>query len=81
MIDDNTHLMVMTTSSFRRKHPNMQVEIRTPTEIIIVTRTEKLLGGWAHQDFKWAEHILGGETTMVKGLTTRPGALKKISWL
>ena len=76
--DDKTHLMVMTTSSFRRKNPNMQVEIRTPTEIISTTATEKLLGGWVHQDLKWAEHILIAETSMVKGLTTRLGALKKI---
>ena len=43
--DDKTNLMVMTTSQFRKTNPNLHVEIRTPTEIIEPTETEKLLGG------------------------------------
>ena len=74
--DDKTHLMVMTTSQFRRKNPNMQVEIRTPTEVIAATESEKLLGGLIHQNLKWAEHIMSGEDALLKALTTRLGALK-----
>ena len=44
--DDMTHLMVMTTSQFRKKNINLHVEIRTPTEIIEPTETERLLGVW-----------------------------------
>ena len=54
----------------------MQVEIRTPTEVISATESEKLLGGIVHQNLKWAEHILSGEDALVKALTTRLGALK-----
>ena len=42
--DDKTHLLVMSTSQFRRKNPNLQVEIRTPTEVILESKSEKLLG-------------------------------------
>ena len=42
--DDKTHLMVMSTSQYRRKNPILQVEIRTPTEVITATESEKLLG-------------------------------------
>ena len=76
--DDKTHLMVMTTSQFRKRNPNLHVEIRTPTEIIEPTVTEKLLGGSVHQDMKWAEHLLDGDSSLVKGLTTRLSALKKV---
>jgi hypothetical protein len=76
--DDKTHLMVMTTSQFRRKNPTLQVEIRTPTEVISASASEKLLGGLVHQNLKWAEHILNGEDSLVKALTTRLGALKMV---
>ena len=59
--DDKTHLMVMTTSQFRRRNPNLLVANRTHTEII--EATEKLLGGW--EDLKWAEHLLTGEIFLV----------------
>ena len=76
--DDKTHLLVMTTSQFRRKNPNLQVEIRTPTEIISASESEKLLGGIVHQNLKWSEHILNGEGALIKALTTRLGALNII---
>ena len=55
-----------------------KVEIRTPTEIIEPSCAEKLLGGWIHQDMKWSEHLLDNETSLVKSLTTRLAALKKV---
>ena len=48
--DDKTHLMVMCTSQFRRRNPILPVEIRTPTEVISATESEKLLGALVHQD-------------------------------
>ena len=74
--DDKTHLLVMSTSQFRRKNPNLQVEIRTPTEVILESKSEKLLGGLVHQNLKWSDHILNGEDALIKALTTRLGALK-----
>ena len=76
--DDKTHLMVMTTSQFRNKNPTLQVEIRTPTETISESKSEKLVGGLVHQNMKWADHILNGEDSLVKALTRRLGALKKV---
>ena len=76
--DDKTHLMVMSTSQYRRKNPVIQVEIRTATEVITATESEKLLGALIHQNLKWTDHILNGEDALVKGLTTRLGALKKV---
>ena len=79
--DDKTHLMVLTTSQYRRKTRNLQVEIRTPTETIQPSCSEKLLGGWIHQDMKWSEHLLNNETSLVRSLTTRLAALKKVGKL
>ena len=76
--DDKTHLMVMCTSQFRRRNPILPVEIRTPTEVISVTKSEKLLGAMVHQDLKWTDHILNGEDALVKELNKRLGALKKV---
>ena len=76
--DEKTHLMVMTTSQYRRKNSNLSVEIRTPTEVILPTKTEKLLGALVNQDLKWAEHILLGEDALVKGLAKRLGDLKQV---
>ena len=77
--DEKTHLMVMATSQYRRKNFNLSVEIRTPTEVILPTRTEKLLGALVSQDLKWTEHILHGEDSLVRGLAKRLGALKQVS--
>ena len=75
--DNKTHLMVLTTSQYRKRNRNLKVEIRTPTEIIEPSCAEKLLGGWIHQDMKWSEHLLENKTSLVKSLTTRLAALKK----
>ena len=69
--------MVLTTSQYRKRNRNLQVEIRTPTKIIEPSCAEKLLGGWIHQDMKWSEHLLENKTSLVKSLTTRLAALKK----
>ena len=77
--DDKTHLMVMTTSQKRKKgNPNDQVKITTPTEIITPSTSEILLGAWIHQDMKWDEHLQNGEGNLIRSLSTRIGALKKI---
>ena len=46
--------------------------------MITPTESEKLLGALVHQDLKWTEHILNGEDSLVRGLTRRLGAHKKV---
>ena len=78
--DDKTHLMVMTTSQKRKKMDQSAiVQIRTPTDLIDQSETEKLLGAYLHQDMKWGEHILDNKESLVSSLGSRVGALKMIS--
>ena len=78
--DDKTHLMVMATSQ-KRLSMNLtsSVQLITPTEVIDQSETEKMLGAWLHQDMKWAEHITDNDESLVRSLSTRVGALKKLS--
>ena len=52
--------------------------ITTPSSTVVPTSSEKLLGGWIHQDLKWSEHIQDSEDSLVRSLSTRLGALKRI---
>ena len=77
--DDKTHLMVMTTSQLRkRRDPNPLVQLRTPSEVVIPSTSEKLLGAWIHQDMKWEEHLQDSGDSLIRSLSTRLGALKII---
>ena len=77
--DDKTHLLVLTTSQARRRAgPNLNVVISTPAADISSTSSEKLLGAWIHQDLKWAEHLQDNQESLLKSLTTRLSALKKL---
>ena len=67
----------MTTSQNRRLN-NPRIQVTTPTETIDATDSEKLLGGFIHQDLKWGEHIVDNENSLVRSLTTRLNALRKI---
>jgi hypothetical protein len=71
------HLLLMTTSQNRRLK-NPEIHLFTPNEIIETEDSEKLLGGFIHKDLKWNEHIVDNEKSLVKSLTTRLNALKKI---
>ena len=55
------------------------VSIDTGTVVIKPIESEKLLGLNIHQSLKWKEHVLSNEKSLVKILTTRLTALKKIS--
>ena len=79
--DDKTHLMVLTTSQKRKKRgPDLGVAggvvISTPSTTVSSTSAERLLGGWIHQDLKWAEHIQDNDESLIRSLTTRLSALK-----
>ena len=77
--DDKTHLMVMTTSQKRKKrNPNSMVNLRTPTELIVPSHSERLLGAWIHQDMKWEEYLQDNDESLIRSLSTRLGALKLI---
>jgi hypothetical protein len=75
--DDKTHLLVMGTG----KHSASRelVSIDTGTVVVRPIETEKLLGLNIHQSLKWKEHVLSNEKSLLKILTTRLTALKKIS--
>ena len=75
--DDKTHLLVMGTAKYSAKRE--LVSIDTGTVTVKPIETEKLLGINIHQSLKWKEHVLSGEKSMIKILTTRLSALKKIS--
>ena len=75
--DDKTHLLVMGTA--RHSANRDLVSIDTGTVVVKPIATEKLLGLNIHQSLKWKEHVLSSEKSLIKILTTRLTALKKIS--
>ena len=78
--DDKTHLLVMDTGQSRvRNAANKMVAIRTPTETILPSSREKLLGCWVSDNLKWSEYIRDNDENLILALTRRLGALKKIS--
>ena len=74
--NENTHIMVMSTSQTRAIKDSSLVMIRTPTEVIKPSETEKLLGCCLHQDIKVAEHLPNNEESLLSALNKRIGALK-----
>ena len=77
--DDKTHLLVMSTRQKRCFRDTSTVTIRTPTATITPSIVERLLGAQVHQDMHWKQHLLENENSLIKSLTTRAGAIKKIS--
>ena len=77
--DDKTHLLVMTTRQRRRYVDTRSVSIVTPTTTISPSNVEKLLGIHIHHDMRWAEHVMNNNESLVKALSKRLAALKKIS--
>ena len=75
--DDKTHLLVMGTPRFAETRN--EVNIDTGTVIIEPVKTEKLLWIHIHESLKWKEHILSNDKSMIKLLTTRLSALRKVS--
>ena len=75
--DDKTHLLVMGGPKFKAVRP--QVSINTGTVTINPVETEKLLGLNIHQSLKWKEHIISNKKSMIKTLTTRLNALRRLA--
>ena len=76
--DDKTHLLVMGRGG---EQTRAQVRIRTATEDITPTPCEKLLGCWVHQDLHWSEYIRGNQDSLIRSLSTRVTAVKKVRYL
>ena len=72
--DDKNHLLVMTTSK-KRENGNLNVSINTPSAIIQASRSERLLGVDIHENMKFQEYILYGESLPLKSLNKRLNAL------
>ena len=70
---DKTHLVVMGTRA-TAKH-RAEVTIQAGQHMIRPTRVERLLGGQVCEDLKWREHILGGDQSLIKQLTSRVNGL------
>ena len=75
---DKTHLIVMCTDQ-RRRHHATDASIVTGNEVIEATASERLLGAYIHQGMKWTEYIRDNKNSLLHGLSTRLGGLKKIS--
>ena len=76
---DKTHLLLMSTRQKRRFRDTSTITINTPTAVITPSAVERLLGAQIHQDMHWKEHIMDNKDALLKSLTTRATAIKKIS--
>jgi hypothetical protein len=74
---DKTHLVVMGTKHTAAHRADVKLEAGPHT--ILPSSSEKLLGGQISQDLKWKQHILEGEQSLVKQLTSRINGLSMLS--
>ena len=78
--DDKTHLLVIATSQARIRNQTCNlVHINTPSAIIKQSFSEKLLGCWVQNDFKWSDYIRDNSESLVKALNTRLAAVARIA--
>ena len=75
---DKTHLLVMATPYQHRQHQDFNITLNTGAEIIEPIYTEKLLGGYITNDFKFNEHLKDNEKSLFRSLTSRVNALEKV---
>ena len=75
--DAKTHSMILTTSQLRRRQ-EIAIQVRIGDTRQDTTSTEQLLGLHLEQDLKFAEHILNNDKSLIKSLSTRLKAIKKI---
>ena len=77
---EKTHLMVMASRAQHRLHGNYGVELDTGNEIIQPEEHDRLLGCEIKCDFTWKEHLQDNHLSLLRQLTTRINALRKISF-
>ena len=78
---DKTHLLIMATPYQHRLNHDFGIKLNTGTDIIQPSYSEKLLGGYITNDFRFNEHMKENEKSAFRSLTTRVNALAKISWM
>ena len=74
---DKTHLVVMGNKAIGARR--QEVSVQAGQHVIKPSKTERLLGCQVSEDLKWKEHILLGEQSVVKQLTSRVNGLCLIS--
>ena len=76
--DEKTNLIVIGT----KRHDELRTQVNGQFQTVTVTPSEdgKLLGIMIHQSLKWRQHLIGGENALIKKLSKRLGALKRISY-
>ena len=74
---DKTHLVFMGTKKTAAHRDEVKLEAGPHT--ILSSSTEKLLGCQISQDLKWNKHILEGEESLVKQITSRINGLCMLS--
>ena len=77
---DKTHLIIMASKKKHRKSGNFGITLDTGREIIEPVDGERLLGGQVSNDFTWNDHVRNNDKSMLKILTSRVNALRKISF-
>ena len=76
--DDKTHQLVL-TSRQKRQHVDLSTMIiTTPTATVRPSKVERLRGAQVHEDMRWKDHIMDNEESLLKALTMRKGAMKKV---
>ena len=75
--DEKTHLVVMG----RKKIDSVRCEVTLQAGVhtILPSETQKLLGCHIHQSLKWREHIQTNEKSIIRQLTSRLNAIRKLS--
>ena len=78
---DKTHLLVMATPHQHKLHGDYGLTLNTGAEVIEPIYSEKLLGAYITNDFKFNEHLKNNEKSAFNSLTSRVNALARISKL
>ena len=73
---DKIHLMVM--GSKRHRVIRDEVVISVGGYSVKPTETERLLGGYLHQDMTWNVHIQSHQNSLINQLNSRINGLKKV---
>ena len=74
---NKTHLIVMGKNKVDKIRA--EVSLVAGTHTIHPSETEKLLGCHIHQSLKWREHIQINESSLIRQLTSRLNALRKLA--
>ena len=75
--DDKTHLLVLGTKAMSVKRDRVTMQAGNHT--IMPTQQEKLLGCIVSDNLKWRHHILDGDQSMIRQLTSRVNGLSMIA--